>query len=73
MSAAQPHTLEPKFEVLSVLEGELENLRPNAKVYVQKTSTPIYFLAERSDVLDKTKKQLDKLKGKRGSSNLHNS
>ncbi|KAJ1649095.1 hypothetical protein GGF38_006229, partial [Coemansia sp. RSA 25] len=53
---------EPRIDVLSVLEAELEALHPQARVYQQRTKTPVFFRVAKTKVLRSTKAEIASLK-----------
>ncbi|KAJ2466954.1 hypothetical protein EV174_006464, partial [Coemansia sp. RSA 2320] len=53
---------EPRIDVLSVLEAELESLRPDARVYQQRTAAPVFFRTAKAGILQRTRAELAELK-----------
>ncbi|KAJ1798607.1 hypothetical protein LPJ75_006819, partial [Coemansia sp. RSA 2598] len=51
-----------RMEELSILEGELSNLRPEAKVYEQRTRTPVFFRISQAKALENTRRELEAIK-----------
>ncbi|KAJ1645902.1 hypothetical protein LPJ64_002563 [Coemansia asiatica] len=51
-----------RAEELSVLKSELSNLRPEARVYEQRTRTPIFFRTTQAKALEKTRRELEATK-----------
>ncbi|KAJ1887637.1 hypothetical protein LPJ81_006481, partial [Coemansia sp. IMI 209127] len=58
-------SLQQRIDELAVTVAELESLSQGAKVYQQKTNTPIYFLSSRADVLREKNGELERLKSGR--------
>ncbi|KAJ2430578.1 hypothetical protein GGF41_000922 [Coemansia sp. RSA 2531] len=52
---------EPRIEVLSILEAELEALHPQARVYQQRTKAPVFFRTTKDEVLRSTKAEIASL------------
>ncbi|KAJ2761348.1 hypothetical protein H4S06_001250 [Coemansia sp. BCRC 34490] len=57
--------LQQRMDELAVTVAELESLSPGARVYRQKTSTPIYFLDSKAAVLKEKTDELERLKSGR--------
>ncbi|KAJ2744650.1 hypothetical protein GGI20_002791 [Coemansia sp. BCRC 34301] len=52
---------EPRIDVLSVLEAELEALHPQARMYQQRTKAPVFFRVTKAQVLSSTKAEIASL------------
>ncbi|KAJ2809157.1 hypothetical protein H4R20_000336 [Coemansia guatemalensis] len=54
--------VEARVEALSVLEGELENTRPDARIYQQLGRGSVFLLKPKPEVIKDTKAKLKQLK-----------
>uniref|UniRef100_A0A8C7YT52 Uncharacterized protein n=1 Tax=Oryzias sinensis TaxID=183150 RepID=A0A8C7YT52_9TELE len=54
--------LSKKIKEQKVVVDELSNLKKNRKVYIQQRNSNIFFLADRSQTLSTSRKELDYLK-----------
>lgn len=54
--------LNKKIKEQKVVVDELSNLKKNRRVYVQQRNSNIFFLADRSQTLGSSKKDLDQMK-----------
>lgn len=60
--SALKEELNKKIKEQKVVVDELSNLKKNRKVYIQQRNSNIFFLADRSQTLGSSKKELDNLK-----------
>ncbi|XP_024141832.1 ASNSD1 upstream open reading frame protein-like [Oryzias melastigma] len=59
---AYKEELSKKVKEQKVVVDELSNLKKNRKVYIQQRNSNIFFLADKSQILSSSKKDLDYLK-----------
>ncbi|XP_059199435.1 ASNSD1 upstream open reading frame protein-like [Centropristis striata] len=60
--SALKEELNKKIKEQKVVVDELSNLKKTRKVYIQQTNSNIFFLADRSQTLSASKKELDNMK-----------
>ncbi|XP_069011017.1 ASNSD1 upstream open reading frame protein [Embiotoca jacksoni] len=60
--SALKEDLNRKIKEQKVVVDELSNLKKNRKVYIQQRNSNIFFLADRSQTLNSSKKELDYMK-----------
>lgn len=60
--SALKEELNRKIKEQKVVVDELSNLKKTRKVYIQQRNSNIFFLAERSETLSSSKKELDNMK-----------
>ncbi|RVE58456.1 hypothetical protein OJAV_G00209630 [Oryzias javanicus] len=60
--SAYKEELSKKVKEQKVVVDELSNLKKNRKVYIQQRNSNIFFLADKSQTLSSSKKELDYLK-----------
>lgn len=60
--SALKEELNKKIKEQKVVVDELSNLKKNRKVYIQQRNSNIFFLADRSQTLSSSKKELDNMK-----------
>ncbi|KAJ2613067.1 hypothetical protein H4S08_002395 [Coemansia sp. RSA 1365] len=54
-------SVETRVEALSVLKGELENTRPDARIYQQLGRGSVFLLKPKAEVIKDTKAKLNQL------------
>ncbi|XP_041663513.1 ASNSD1 upstream open reading frame protein-like [Cheilinus undulatus] len=60
--SALKEELNKKIKEQKVVVDELSNLKKNRKVYIQQRNSNIFFLADRSQTLSSSKRELDNMK-----------